>query len=596
MTATTIGVAAYQVNSNHPDTRYGRPAVLSLRQTAPVERSFFRCSTASIPAGAVVSAATITFHHRPAVAGTVTWTIKPVVSSWTSKLTWGTIPDVDPATTVTATTTDAPAGGPITFDVTTLSQQAVSAARTDRGWQLSCDHPTTLGVYGTTADEYAPELVVTWTTPEDAPENLNPASGAVSVAAPVLTFTSGEDTTAVQVQVDPAADATAPAFDSGEVAATGGYLELSTTSYAGLADGASTQWRARAKNSLGWSAWSDWVSFSRAVKPVLTLSAPAASVADGTPPYQWSFTGQVAWQASLLDASGTVLADSGRTTGAGTAWTPPKGLTVDGQTGSVRVRCWDAVDRTATPGDPVYIEVAQPVTLALDSTVGAMDSLFAASTADLPSVALTGARAAGIPDEVVIFRDGAQVARLAGTDVFTGTAFAWADWTCPQDGRPHTWRVAPVVNGKVASGGPSASATPTSIAIWLVDAEPDDVTNPAKVAVRTGSAQDQSAPETLITHQPITGDSLEVIVRRLVRLPRQGSIAGNLETRPGISDPWADEATMLGFAAADVGHTYRLILGALNLLVVVSGITVSEVPVDRAARVVAAAFDWYERA
>jgi hypothetical protein len=140
----------------------------------------------------------------------------------------------------------------------------------------------------------------------------------VSISKPVLQFDSG-DIAAVQVQVDPAANATTPAFDSGVVATTQPQLDLATTSYAGLATGASTQWRARVTDDAGRvSPWSQWVTFSRVAKPVVTITQPVGTVWESTPPIMWTSAGQVAYRVTVARASTPTvhLYDTGKVAGA----------------------------------------------------------------------------------------------------------------------------------------------------------------------------------------------------------------------------------------------------------------------------------------
>lgn len=194
-----------------------------------------------------------------------------------------------------------------------------------------------------------------------------------------------------------------------------------------------------------------------------------------------------------------------------------------------------------------------------------------AGSATQPSVTLTGARSA-IPDEVAIFRDGTRIARVDGVDVFTGTDFKWIDWSCPPDGQPHTYRVAPIVNGKTAKGGPTIDVALTCFDTWLIDAEDDNTQDPARaVMTSTDSDLTQSDTEISITHEPITGTSPHVVRRRLVRLPASGAVSGKLDPKTGLLaiSGHATLATLRTFADNDAGHLYRLVQRGQNLLVTI---------------------------
>lgn len=387
--------------------------------------------------------------------------------------------------------------------------------------------------------------------------------------------------TIASVQSGTAATLSAAATATGTVTAT------ITRSYAGLANTASTQWRARVRNPLGLSAWSEWVTFSRTDLPALTITAPGSTTADGTPPVTWTFTGQTAWRAWLRNSVGTVLADSGPQVGTAQAWTPPKGLTVNGQVGTVEVWAFDGVVREATPGAPVYKSATATTTFTLSGAVGAVDTLTATQDGTSPGVVLSGTRAAGIPDELAIYRDGSLVAQVAGTSVFTGTSYSITDHTAPMN-RSATWRVAPVVNGATASGGPTATMTPRCRGIWLTD--PDTGT---KAVVWGDEDAGWEGRDVAITHTPV-GPNAEVSRRRLLRLPRAGVVAGPvLDVGTFTAD--STITALDTFADSDAGRIYRLVLGDLNLPVIVGDVRCDPTPLDGTERIYEASFAWWAR-
>jgi hypothetical protein len=561
---------------------------------------FLRAPLTKVPAGATVSSAKIRFYNRTDESGSRILKVQPVTSAWNSNITWSKRPTS--AGTVVSTTKASPAAGAAwDFDVTAQVQEVVSGQRVDRGWELFGDSSVTnlLRLFGSKAARRKPVLLVTYSTVPDAPSNLHPAGGSVSVSKPVVTFDADDNITALQVQVDPAANATSAAFDSGSVAAAGGMLDLSTTTYAGIASGATTYWRARQRNAGGWSDWSDWVTMTLLPKPTLTmLNPPAGNIDDGTPPVQWSLAGtQTAWQARLLDASGDVLSDSGYTPGTDTDWTPTKGLKKDGQAGTIELLIWDSADRVSTPGDPEYAMLTRAVTYVLDPTVDPMDSLMATTPwGGTPDVVLAGSRAQ-MPDEVVIFRDGTAVATLAGPDVFVGSSFRWVDSTAPM-ARSVTYRVAPRVNGKTAKGGPTRSIVPFSRGIWLQSMD----TGERVLLYTDGDMPEQSQPETSIVHSPLNSvDGMgQVVRRRLVRYQAQGAIKGVIMDPPGsdadyLPDAATCEALMREWADADAGDLYWLNFAGFTGSVIIGDVEFSERdnPQQEARRMLNVEFNWW---
>lgn len=210
-----------------------------------------------------------------------------------------------------------------------------------------------------------------------------------------------------------------------------------------------------------------------------------------------------------------------------------------------------------------------------------------------PSVTLTGTRSA-IPDQVAVFRDGVRIATLDGVDVFTGTDFAWTDWGASM-GSTHTYRVAPIVNGNAAKGGPTTSVTPHCTGVWLIDAQPDDPQDPAR-AVLWNVTVDQSQPETAIEHDPITGATPHVVRRRLVRLPLQGSTQGQTAEVPGIMTSATSEAVLRSFADNDAGHLYRLVFGRQSPEVIIGNLAFTELEIGGTTDpVTGVTFDWWGR-
>lgn len=596
MTDLTLPVTAYSIQAGKPSLVYGQLATLPVSNTQAI--ILLRAALDKVPASATVLSATVVFTTANASSGTSTDSIQPVTSPWTSSVTWATKPTT--TTSLDSETHASPTPGLLwSWDVTAWAQSVVSGTTTNYGLQVytTAANPTTFA--GTKAASGYPVLQLTYALLPDTPSNLHPSSGAVNTGTPSLTFDGDDDMVSLQIQIDtPPGGLSGAAYDTGEVPATAGLFSLVGTGH-GLSDGDVRVWRARQKNSSGWSPWSSWVNISRVAKATLSITSPTTStITDGTPTIQWSFGGtQVAWRVTLQDSTtGKTLSDSGKQLGTATSWTVPKGLNKDGQAGIIRVYVWDNVDRAATPGDPIYTSVSETVTLNLDSGVTPMDSVDVSQAPPSPAVRISGIRAEGVPDQVALFRDGTQIGRWNGTDVFTGTHFAVWDYTAPMHD-PVTYRVAPVtITGGVAhiaKGGTAETYTPDCVGMWLID----EADTSKAVCILGADDQDQTAPETSILHTPISSDGdIEVVRRRLVRMPPQGTVTGilvdALEWQASDS-----EAALREFIDFDANHMYRLVLGRLNLRVIVGDINFIEQATDTAVeRVLGVSFNWYSRA
>lgn len=584
MTTRTLSMSAFSVQSAKPNYAYGQLALPPLRtgQKALLVRAAI---PTDIPKNAVVLSAKVrvtTTTSMPAAGGvrlelrrnlavlrsTATWNNAPTYSGTLS----GSLEKINP--------------GPSAWeiDVTSDVQMFVSGWARNLGWRLSTDHTVTFYMRGATAPVNRPVLIIDYAVPGGRPTDLMPAGGAVATDEPTLTFTVPDDTVAVQVQVDPDADGVAPLFDSGEVVSTGGLVDLAATAYApGWVGGESTQWRARYKHSsLGWGAWSSWVSYSYQPQGTVTIVTPTATPSDLSPTVSWTFSGaQTSWRVRLLSASNKVLADSGNRAGTDTAWEPPTGFKSNGDTGTIEVRVRDDLERIGVAGHPAAAIATLGVTITADGTVPPMAALTAAFDGLTPLVTLTGTRSE-IPDEVIIFRNGDRVARLDGTEVFTGTAFSWVDTTAPTN-RELTYRVAPVVAGKVAAGGPVATVTLTCQGVWLLDPDTGDA------AVIWGTDEGTwEQPDMAVVHQAISG---RMIRRRLGRSPLSGTITGTVGTAAGVNAEDVIE-TLEGFAEADAGQVFRMVAGHLNIGVNIGDVTVAPTPLSNRANGMIATASW----
>lgn len=592
MTSTTLklGLGMTSVQTAKPDYSYGS-ALPQVPIQASASLALLRASIpTSIPKTAVITSAKIWLNQYDGPwAGSVTLTALRHVAAYTYQTTWNSKPGA--TTTGSQTRVNAPDDSWWSIDVATDVQAFVAGTLTNYGWRLATSSATLHKLRSQEAAASQPYLEITYEVVPQVPTSLSPQGGAVSVAKPVLTFNAGPGVTSIQVQIDPAANGVAPGFDSGTVVATAGVLDLALATpggtYAGLSNAATTFWRARSLTSLGWSAYSSWVSFSRQNLAGVTLTSPTAAPADGTPPFTWTVAGatQTAWQATLLDANLKVLSDSGVVPGTALVWTPSKGLSANGQTGFARIRSWDDVTpRIATPGVLPYNEQTVALTLTMSGAVTAMTTLTQTQTEHVPGVHLAGTRA-NIPDEVVVLRDGVAIARLVGTDVFTGTAFAWTDYTVPMN-RQVTYRVAPVVNGAAASGGPTVDVTPACDGLWLVD--PDTGGMAVLWGARPGSYEQT---DLAVLHRPIAPGAVPVR-RRLRRGSFQGTQSGDIIDALTFDAYDTITALDVTFPGNDAGTVYRLVDGHKNLAVIAGDFRVDPTP-ESSTDVVAVGSFWF---
>lgn len=597
-TTVTIAATAYSVQTAKTTQVYGQVAKLPV--TSGKADALVRAPlTTKIPKNAVISSAVVSVWTNGAHTGTLALSLGRALGAWTSSVTWKTKPAED--STLVTVSKASPAGGTrYDFDVTSLAQQIVSGALADYGWFLTSAATAVGYVYGSSASAHHPQLVVTYTVPPAVPSNLHPSGSAIAVSNPVLTWDAPEDVTSIEVQIDPAMNGDAPAWDSGTVAATGGLLDLAATTYPGVADQTTTYWRAQQANGAGWSGWSPWYALPRVAHYPLTITSPPPTsdgsptqVDDGTFPLVWSFGGtQTAWQARLIDqTSGDVLADSGRVSGAADEWTPPKGLTTRGQLGTVELTAWDDQDRAVTPGSPDNVTAELVVQLSEDGTIAPVDTLTATNDGMRPTVLLTGSRAEGVPDAYAVLRNGVEVARFTGTDASSGTDFIVDDPFAVMQVAA-TYNVVPVVNGKRGPVGPSVTITPRCQGIWL-----GPYGNPnQRVVVWSTDDQDQQIPELEVVHQPIAGTGAGVSVRRrLVRFLPQGTVTGTLIDSgiPGAPSAIDCEAMLDQWAAADAGDLYSLVLGRKTYKVVIGDVAVTETAIGDHERIASVTFNWW---
>jgi hypothetical protein len=422
----------------------------------------------------------------------------------------------------------------------------------------------------------------------------------VSIAKPVLRFDyldlSGSlSQAACQVQIDPAANWVSPGFDSGEVDTVDPELDLSTTAYAGLAAGASTQWRVRVQDSAGlWSGWSDAAAFTRAAQGTLTVSNPAAPpnafVSEWTPPIIWALAGatQTGYRVRVALATNPThyLLDTGRRTGDDTEYTLPTGVLTDpGATYLLTVDTWDDVAREATPGDPTNVEVQRSFTFAEDPTPNPVTGLaVAADPSGSPFMVLTWSRSTA-PDSFSVLRDGHLVeSGLDPADLLvSGTSYVYSDQGVASG--PHTWTVQAVVNGKTSTGNPSVNGELFLQPIWLTDPH-EGLHVPILL---TSDTPTFTMPDIAGVYEPPASDHVVRVVQGQRGL--EGHIAGVISDYAGQqASHW--EANLMKWKLAPQTHLL-LMIGNQSIRVIIGNVTIAPLVGSGAFDDRAASFDFW---
>jgi hypothetical protein len=398
-----------------------------------------------------------------------------------------------------------------------------------------------------------PRVEITWSDAPNMPGGLSPGGGrAVGLSKPVLKgqyldVSGSVALQAVRVQINATDTWATPSFDSGNVLASVPELDLATTAYAGLADGATVFWRIQFQDAAGlWSPWSAATSFKRDDKGSLTVNNPPAGtpkVEDATPPIAWTFTGetQSAYQIQIYHLVNNVRIidwDTGKVTSTITSLTVPAGKINEptDTTYNVTVRIWDTEQREATPGDPTYVEVVRDFTFIPGATTGSTATTAIADPIR-PKVVLTW-NAATFPDRFNILRNGTVIAAaLDPNDTFvSGTTHSWTDHYA-HPGRLLTYEIQRVV-GDVASSTNSTAQVTMSMkkAIWL--REP---VSGLEVPLWGGESPDFTLGETAGVLQAISPDALPVAINQQLgglEAPVSGTL---MESYGQTAQYWRDQ-------------------------------------------------------
>ena len=295
-------------------------------------------------------------------------------------ISWNNAPSIDAGYGVTTAVPATSAGDLIELDVTTLVN-SVLATNGAGNYGFRIDAAGAGGrVKGFNSGEQSWELTVAVNSQPDAPDSLSP-NGRTGSGSPVLSWVLGEtrieatQQTAFEVQIDPGEDEVTPDWVSGTVVSSVPQLDLSGTTYPGLAGGATTFWRVRVLDGE-WSDWSDWAEWTRTAKPGVTVTSPTGgTIYDPSPVVEFSVnTGTMEFFRVIVTPTGqptTTLYNSGLqdADGASTVvFTIPardqqnRLVFADDQSYDIEMRAIDLADRVGTPGDPRYVSAVATVT------------------------------------------------------------------------------------------------------------------------------------------------------------------------------------------------------------------------------------------
>lgn len=571
------------VRSDKPTANYHESAKLGVKGP---DRYAFVYFGRPFPLGATIISAKLRFQtYAMTQTGTHTMKVRRTGSRTTlSRLNWKNKPDAYVATEVSASKSGTlPGGTEWEIDVTAIMQQ-VSDGTPWYGFRIATSDTVDRWIYSAQSTR-VPTLEVEWSDAPDQPDNLVPSNNlTVGTGKPVLRFdyvdvSQGDEIAAVQVQINSTNNWPAPIYDSGEVSVTEPEFDLSTSSYAGLASGASAWWRVRAKDASGlWSIWSDGAQFRYVPRPTVTITSPTSAFYDSTQTVAWSLSGgtQTAYQVLVRRADNPTvyLWNSGKITSSDNALTIPKNvIRWDDKTYMFTVRVWDAEKRAGTPGSPVYRQQTVESFFDDDKVTPGVTTLTATTNEPKPYVTLRWSYGS-LPDAWEISRNGKVIDRLESDEIEAGTGgvFTYTDRTAVPR-KTNVYYVRPVVNGKRVNGGnKSATVTPKPYGIWLLS-------DTDEVVFMGQDAGTWSMGEQATTHE-VLGASKVVAITQGLR-GYEGEISGLLVSGvPGTTrtaQQWRDKLLDFKEMAAE-GKTFRLVVSDMNIPVTIGNVVPKPTP------------------
>lgn len=543
-------------------------------------------------AGQTVASATLTAHAWN-VPSAVTASVYLTTSPWAdATLTYNRQPThgathVDTAVPIVA------ADAAINLDVSSLVQ-SVASGQAWYGFYLTATGIISLRSFESGALSWV--LTIVTTEAPQTPQSLVPNGTTVAQPKPTLTcdFVDNGGISnlmgAIQVQIDPAQNATTPAFDSGTVSSTLPLLDLTTTAYAGLADGASTFWRVRVQDTSGlWSGWSDWAGFTYRSPSTITLFTPAAGVLWDPTTVIVAGTSHLlsAYRVQITDGNDrtNVRFDTGRIPAPGTSPSVQVSLPenydghrvlVDDRDYQLHIRVWDTfTNRQATPGSPDYVESWTTFHFDDDLTVTPVDTLTADSPDPSPAVQLTWTRASA-PDAWVILRDSKVIARVDPVDTLAGVS-TWS-WTDPHPAPwvEHNYNVKPLSGGKQGDPGPVATITPDGLGVWLYTQDGQHL------AIDGADTSQLTQTTRMSTYKPLNVRyDVDIVTgfEGLSGVLTNGIIPSELDDTMDVSDAEA----VLQSIKDNPGKSVRLIFGMFSAEVLLRNISITPSPLGNPA-------------
>jgi hypothetical protein len=429
-------------------------------------------------------------------------------------------------------------------------------------FQVRTDSASPMVFRGTRDANGYPILAVTVERLPAVPFDLAP-DGVVGVAKPHLVWSARPGFTARQVQVATDETFTSILFDSGWVTGNKPEFDLSSTAWAGLVNGgAEVSWRARGQYPNGRvSGWSDDATMQRVDKVAPVILNPSGGVsADASPPILWTPPpGQTAWQVLVdLDYRGESWdrqSDSGVQPGGDGGWAPT-GVGGDdpGTRYRARVRSWDGVVRSPSPGDPEYAESVVEWTWEPSGVIPGVSSTAVTQVGELPAVVVHHTRDA-TPDEIGLL---VRTPGLTMKRVYSGLEPALV-WDLPPN-RDLAVEVAAVVNGEWSSQMQVVHVRTKVTGLWLVDPETGRgcVLADKNIELAYGAQVASYTPQ-----------QAAALVHRTTALRGiAGTVSGRLDVWPGRT---ADEQQEdLWWLRERPYRTLRLIGGDMNIPVTVT--------------------------
>jgi hypothetical protein len=512
-------------NQNRPKDNNGDDKRIRIRGDAGNAKRGYIYFALPNPEGSNVADATLSLFVKTAWSGSRTITVKRLPYSWKEKrITWENYSATSPgiSTNATSVSVGSPTVGQlVTINVAAILQDAMSASEW-YGFEITTTASNDTDFYSTEThlEEYRPELSVTWTTNPSPPRNLKPSGGNyVSLNKPVFTWefvdllgSTSQARHRIQIHTSTSlftsTDSTLAnpgvEFDSGWVSNTQTQQDMAATAWAGIADGATRYWRVAVEDGDGnKSNFSDPVSFTRAVKGILTITNPPGTsgdegtcfVEETTPPIVHTYSGtqeSVRYILEMYDrtddsdedtAQWTVIHKTGwKKQDAGISYTIPKKNIRREKWGDgtyvkyrITVRVLDDKDRQSTPGDPNYIEASKEFVFKRSSTPAPVDTINAET--DKGGVTITWTRSA-TPDFFCLRVDDQVIDdRIEPDDVLINSGtYSIRHWGASPR-HDHVYEIEPVVtiDGKLKhrKDNPTVTFRHEPMGVWLVDVTTD---------------------------------------------------------------------------------------------------------------------------